>query len=244
MESSDYKARLARLSPEKLRLLSERVSTNLGLRKVKSADGPYSLEQILSDDHTVCWDIGTPGSLDSLRPYAIPHPPLLPHQIRIKVASLGLNFRDLMIALGLYPPTPGMPSNLGTDYSGVVVERASNVREFEVGDSVLALSARHLDPRDHFPSHVRAFTVETAKKPEKISFEEAAALPTAFVTAHYALSKLVRLSAGERVLIHCASGGVGLAAVTLAKALGAEVLGTAGTEPKRDFLKPLLAFQR
>nr|WP_218007985.1 type I polyketide synthase [Herbidospora sakaeratensis] len=166
------------------------------------------------------WRLTTPGgSPDDLRPAPFPEAdaPLAPHQVRLHVRAAGLNFRDVLTALGMVPsPTP-----LGAEATGVVVEVGEAVAELAVGDKVFGLVPGAVGPvavADH-----RLLAVI----PDGWSFAEAASVPAVFTTAYHALVTLARLRAGERLLVHAAAGGVGLAALQLARHLGAEVYATA-----------------
>ena len=151
-------------------------------------------------------------------------------EIQIDVRSAGLNFRDVLCALGLYP---GVVGALGGECAGVVGTVGAGVTEFAPGDEVLAFAPGSLATSAVVPV---AFA---ARKPDTISFEQAAGLPIACMTASYALENLARLKPGQRILIHAAAGGVGLAAVQLALMLGADVYATAGSDAKRDMLRKL-----
>jgi NADPH:quinone reductase-like Zn-dependent oxidoreductase len=128
---------------------------------------------------------------------------------------------------------------MGTDYAGIVTAVGEGVDEFQIGDEVIALSAGHLTPDSHFSAYTNVYTRQAVLKPRDMSFEEAAGIPTVFLTVYYALHQQARLAKGERVLIHSATGGVGLAALQVAQWCGAEILVTAGTPEKREYLKSL-----
>ncbi|HZT80840.1 MAG TPA: SDR family NAD(P)-dependent oxidoreductase, partial [Gemmataceae bacterium] len=174
-----------------------------------------------------------PGTLDGLTLQTLRRRPPGPGEVEIEVFAAGLNFSDVMKALGLYPGLPDGPVPFGAECSGVVTAVGEGVAGLRVGDEVLAVAGFA------FGSHVVTRAELVARKPARLSFEEAAALPIAFLTAAYALEHLGRLGKGESVLIHSASGGVGLAAVQLARRAGAEVFATAGTPEKRDYLRAL-----
>ena len=148
-------------------------------------------------------------------------------QVEIEVIATGLNFRDVLVTLGMYPD-PEAP--LGGECAGIVTALGPRVERLRIGDAVLAMAA------NSFATYALADTELTVAKPERLSFEEAAGIPVAFLTAHYALRTLARLDAGDTVLIHSATGGVGLAAVQLALKAGAVIFATAGTEEKRRYL--------
>jgi NADPH:quinone reductase-like Zn-dependent oxidoreductase len=164
-----------------------------------------------------------PGTLDSLTLQTLRRTPPAPREVEIEVLAAGLNFSDVMKALGIYPGLPDGPTPLGAECSGRIVALGEGVDELRLGDEVLAVAPLA------FGSHVTTRVELVAIKPPCLSFEAAAAVPIAFLTAHYALHHLGRLRRGERVLIHSATGGVGLAAVQMAQRVGAEVFATAGT---------------
>jgi NADPH:quinone reductase-like Zn-dependent oxidoreductase/acyl carrier protein len=153
-----------------------------------------------------------------------------PGQVEIRVQAAGLNFRDVLNALGLYPG-PEVP--LGNECVGELVALGPGVEGLEVGDLVVAVAFASL------ADHVTTPAAMVARKPEGLSISAAATLPIAFLTAHYALHELASIRPGDRVLVHAGAGGVGLAAVQIAQRAGAIVLATAGSEEKRDLLQRL-----
>ena len=177
--------------------------------------------------------IPKPGSLDRLIFQETDRLKPGPGQVEIEVAAAGLNFADLMKVLGIYPGLGDGPIPLGAECSGRVVAVGEGVRTVQPGDQVVAVA----------PFAIGSFATTSSEfvfaKPAHLNHEEAATVPIAFLTAHYALDYLGQLMAGERILIHSASGGVGLAAVQIAKRRGAEIYATAGTEEKREFLRSL-----
>lgn len=148
-------------------------------------------------------------------------------EVEIEVVAAGLNFSDVMKALNLYPGLPNGPVDLGAECSGRITRVGTGSR-FNVGDEVIAIAP------GAFSTRVIVNDVLVARKPSNLSHEEAAAIPVAFLTAHYALNECARIRSGESVLIHAATGGVGLAAIQLAKLAGAEIYATAGTDEKRQ----------
>ena len=144
------------------------------------------------------------------------------------MVAAGVNFRDALNVLGAVDSVP-----LGLECSGVVSALGAGVRDFSVGDEVLAAGLGSWRTWFNTPAAL------VAPKPSRLRHEQAAALPIAYLTAHYALREVAGIQPGQRVLIHSAAGGVGLAAVHLALASGAEVFGTAGNPAKRDFLRSL-----
>jgi acyl transferase domain-containing protein/NADPH:quinone reductase-like Zn-dependent oxidoreductase len=176
--------------------------------------------------------ITSPGIIDDLEliPVKRSHP--RPTEVEIEVVSAGLNFRDVLQTLGLYP---GDPFPLGGECAGVVSRVGSEVTRFQEGDEVFALFGRTA----MFRRFANADARFVAKKPENLGFEAAATSPIVFLTAIHGLYHLGRMKRGERILIHAAAGGVGLAAVQLALRSGLEVYGTAGDDRKRDLLLSL-----
>jgi acyl transferase domain-containing protein/acyl carrier protein len=151
-------------------------------------------------------------------------------EVEVRVEASGLNFRDVLNALGMYPGDAGA---LGGECAGTVVAVGRNVTDLRAGDAVMGLAFGSL------ASFVTTPAALLVRKPAGMSFVEAATIPSAFMTAHHALHTLARVSRGDRVLIHAAAGGVGLAAVQLALAAGAVVFATAGTDEKRAFIRSL-----
>jgi thioester reductase-like protein len=172
-----------------------------------------------------------PGALANMRLTAIPRPTLAPHEVEVRVAAAGINFRDVMKVLGIYPGTPEELAAIGDDFAGTVVAVGDDVQGFQVGDEVFGI-APHT-----FKSIIKRDYRYVMHKPPTITFEEAAGSPTVFMTAYQCLVNLARLQRGDRVLIHAATGGVGQAAVQIAKDVGAEIFATAGTPEKRELLR-------
>ena len=154
-------------------------------------------------------------------------------EVAIEVRAAGLNFRDVMVALGLYPAEDESENYLGLECAGVIVALGDSVADFNVGDEVIACG------RGCLTSHVVTPATLVARKPPNLGWEQAAALPIVFLTACHGLDELAKLSKGERVLIHAATGGVGLAAVQVARLAGAEIFATAGNDEKRGYLRAL-----
>ncbi|MEU3228514.1 polyketide synthase dehydratase domain-containing protein, partial [Streptomyces sp. NPDC006976] len=181
---------------------------------------------------TGAWRLGSTGKGTLENIALVPSPdatgPLAAGQVRVAVRAVGANFRDVLIALGSYPGEAPM----GSEGAGVVLETGPGVTSLAVGDRVMGLFSDGAGPvavTDHRTlGHV----------PAGWTFTEAAATPIVFLTAYYGLTDLAGLRAGERLLIHSAAGGVGMAATQIARHLGAEVYGTAGTG-KWDTLRAL-----
>jgi mycoketide-CoA synthase len=176
-------------------------------------------------------DTGGTGTLEGLSLVPTPETaerPLAAGEVRIAVRAAGLNFRDVLLCLGMYPGAGVM----GSEGAGVVTEVGPGAGRFAVGDRVMGMLPAS------FGSHAVVDHRVLGRVPEGWSFEQAAAVPVAFLTAYYGLRDLAGLREGESVLVHAASGGVGMAAVQLARHWGAGVLGTA-SEPKWGALRAL-----
>ncbi|MEP7272108.1 MAG: beta-ketoacyl synthase N-terminal-like domain-containing protein, partial [Acidobacteriota bacterium] len=188
-----------------------------------------STDALSIPDKAYALQAGSRRELAGLRLASISRKSVRSGEIEIEVRAAGLNFRDVLNAMGLYPGNAGA---LGGECAGVVVAVASDVEQFCVGDEVIVMTL------GSFSRYVTVDARLTVKKPRGLTFEAAAALPVAFLTAYYALHDLARLSAGERVLIHAAAGGVGMAAIQIAKMIGAEIYATA-SPAKWDTLRAL-----
>ncbi|MFJ5105475.1 polyketide synthase dehydratase domain-containing protein, partial [Streptomyces sp. NPDC088554] len=188
---------------------------------------------LLPPTTTDAWrlETGETGSLDGLRlaPAADAEAVLLPGQVRIAVRAAGLNFRDVLGALGMYP---GGLDLLGSEIAGEVLETGEEVSGLAVGDRVMGLVPGGFGPV------VVADRWRVVRMPSGWAFAQAAGVPVAFLTALYGLRELGGLAAGQRVLIHAAAGGVGMAAVQLARLYGAEVYATASA-PKQGYVRGL-----
>jgi acyl transferase domain-containing protein/acyl carrier protein len=174
-----------------------------------------------------------PGGRDDLAWRAFTPPAPGRGQVAIQVGAAGLNFLDVLSALGARPDHTNAPLQLGAECAGTIVAVGEGVTNLSVGDPVVGIAAAS------FGTHVLASEVLVARRPDGLSETDAATLPIAFITAYYALCQVGRLRPGERVLVHAASGGTGLAAVAVARWLGAEVLATAGSPAKRQYLHDL-----
>jgi NADPH:quinone reductase-like Zn-dependent oxidoreductase len=160
-----------------------------------------------------------------------PDPLPRPSEVRIRVRAAGVNFADLMARIGLYPDAPKPPCVVGYEVSGVIDAIGSGVTRFAVGDRVIAM------PR--FGGYTDTLAVSEAqvfRLPDKMTFEEGAAMPVAYLTAHHMMLFSGNLRRGSRVLIHSAAGGVGLAAIELAKTRDCEIFGIASAG-KHPFLR-------
>lgn len=175
-----------------------------------------------------------PGQISGLQMKTYEPAQLGPSDVEIDVAATALNFRDVVVTLGLLPVLAYERSALGREVgiegSGVITRIGNDVELHRVGDEVIFTEGGCISNQIIVDQH-RVFT-----KPSGLDMEEAAAILTVYVTAYYSLIYLARLRKGQRVLIHSAMGGVGQAAIALAKYVGAEIYATAGSEEKREQL--------
>ena len=175
-------------------------------------------------------DITKRGSLDNLKLAPMTRRDPGRGEVEIRVVATGLNFRDVLNTLDLYPGDAG---RLGNECVGKIVAVGVGVEGLKIGDEVVAIAS------DCFATYVTTKTDFVLPKPAPLTAEEAATIPITFLTAYHALHHLGKMSKGDRVLIHAAAGGVGMAAVQLAQRVGAEIFATAGSPEKRAFLKSL-----
>ncbi len=195
--------------------------------------GSRAVDALLVPPGGDAWRLGmsSRGTFENLVLEPIPDAdaPLESGQVRVAVRTMPANFRDVMIALGLYPDEDAV---MGVEASGVVIETAPGVSRFAVGDRVTGL----------FPEGTGSMAITDARLlmdiPSGWSYTEAATAPVVFATAYYALTTLADVKAGQRILIHAGAGGVGMAAVQLARHFGLEVFATA-SRPKWDTLRSM-----
>ncbi len=177
-------------------------------------------------------EVGSPGLLDSMVYIEDPEvrEPLAEDEVQVKVSAIGINFKDILIALGRLSE-----GGLGNECAGVVTRAGKEATSLRSGDRVVvtALGA--------YKTYVRSKALTVFKIPENMSFSEAAALPVVFCTAYQALFDVARIRAGESILIHSGAGGTGQAAVQLAKLREATVFVTVGSEEKKRLIMDLYA---
>jgi thioester reductase-like protein len=154
-------------------------------------------------------------------------------EVEVEVRCAALNFRDIMKALRIYPSDAPDAEHIGDEYSGVITRVGARVTSFKPGDRVCGTWT------GTFRSHLVLPAFAVLPIPDNLTFEEASTPIVAFDTAYTALHRVAHIQSGERLLIHSAAGGVGLAALYLGMSAGAEVFTTAGTPLKRDFLRNL-----
>jgi NADPH:quinone reductase-like Zn-dependent oxidoreductase len=229
-----FAERIDRLSPDKVDLLMKRINP----RKYGAASQspkPAREKRLFRalEDQNYSLEIEKPGLLDTMELRVCPRRMPGPGEVEIEVVASGINFRDVMIALGNYPTSPGAPRPaMGVDCAGRIVRVGANVDSARVGDDVMCITSG-------FGKYILAHSVCLMPKPSHFTFEQAAGLPCVYGTAQLSMIILGRLKPGESVLIHSAAGGVGLAAIQVARAAGATIYATAGTLEKRDFLRGL-----
>lgn len=173
------------------------------------------------------------GLLDSLRFTSFELPVCAPNEVLIQVKAAGMNFRDVLKALALYPAETADARVFGDEVAGEVIAVGADVTHLQVGDRAFGLSVFGL------ATHTLARGADVRKMPDNLSYEEAATLPVVFMTAWYALHNVARMKAGETILVHAGAGGVGMAAIQIAHHLGADVIASAGSPTKRALLKTL-----
>lgn len=160
--------------------------------------------------------------------------PVADDDVSIAVKYSGVNFADIQMRLGFYPDAPKKPFVPGYEVSGYVDEIGKNVSTVKVGDPVLAGT--------FFGGYASRVTVPAAQAfplPGNVDLQNAAAIPVNFFTSHVALFEMARVRAGDKILIECATGGVGTLAIQMAKFVGAEVVGLTTSEHKLPYIEAL-----
>lgn len=177
------------------------------------------------------------GQIESLSFVEDVVPDLKPDEVEIEIIAAGLNFKDVLLASGLLPSgveNSNEHLSFGAECSGRIKRVGSRAQiKWHIGDDVIATAPGSLAEYVTVPSH------QVFNKPQLLTFAQAACIPVAFATAYFALHTLGRIQPGHRVLIHSATGGVGLAAIQIAKQAGAEIFATAGNDSKRKYLQEL-----
>lgn len=178
--------------------------------------------------------IRTPGDLQSLELVAADRVAPGPGQIEVSVTASNLNFADVLVAYGKYPSFEGRLPELGGDFAGVVTRVGPGVTTHRVGDRVAGITADGA-----WATFVTCEANLAVTLPAGLAEDRAAAVPSAHGTAWYGLHELARVSAGDKVLVHSATGGVGQAAIAIARAAGAQIYATAGSPARRDLLRSM-----
>ena len=190
-----------------------------------------------NSSHAFALDFQPHGGLDSLYLREAERSAPSANEVEIAVEAAGLNFRDVLWVMGMLPEEAvehGFSGpTIGMECAGRIARVGSSVTDLKVGDRVVAFAS------DCFGSHVTTDAGAVAAIPDDLDLAAAATIPTVFLTAYYAFDYLARLEPGETVLIHGAAGGVGMAAIQIAKLKGAKVIGTAGSARKRRMLEML-----
>ena len=153
--------------------------------------------------------------------------------VKIDIKAASLNFPDLLMTQGKYQNKPELPFALGMEGSGVISQMGSNVKNYKIGDEVMFGGWGH----GAIAKSIVVSESMISLKPESYSFEEAAAFKTAYLTAYVGLIRRGQLQRGETLLVHGASGGVGMAAVQLGKLYGAKVIATGTSDEKLEIVK-------
>ena len=208
------------------------------IREIRAAAGPFlAIETNRHDFVAATIRQHASGRLDSMAWEETKLPVPEEGEVVIAVEATGLNFRDVMWAMGLLPEEAledGFAgATIGMEFAGRVLAVGDAVEDLQPGDKVMGIGPAA------FSTHVRVRRDGVTRLPEKMETIAAATVPVAFLTAYYAMVELGRIQPGETILIHGAAGGVGLAALQIAKLKGAKVIATAGTVEKRRFLKML-----
>ncbi len=174
-----------------------------------------------------------PGKPENVRVREIPKPEPQPGKALVKVHACGLNYAEIVARKGFYPDSPKFPFIPGYEFSGII-EHIDDSSSFDTGDRVVGIANFGAQAQ-----YILAEPDQLYKIPDGIDFNSAAALPVNYLTAYYALYRFAGIRTGERVLIHSCAGGVGTAAVQLAKLNQAEVFGTTSSNDKVDYLKKI-----
>jgi polyketide synthase 5 len=178
--------------------------------------------------------IRTPGDLESAELTAFDRVAPGPGQIEVAVSASSVNFADVLVSFGRYPSFEGHLPQTGTDFAGVVSAVGPDVIGHQVGDHVGGISANGC-----WGTFITCDARLAVTLPRGLADEQAAAITTAHATAWYSLHDLARIGQGDRVLIHSATGGVGQAAIAIARNAGAEIFATAGSEQRRKLLRDM-----
>ncbi len=175
-------------------------------------------------------EIRNPGDLETMELAAVGRTPPLPGQIEVAVEASSVNFADVLNAYGRLPTDAGSPPPLGLEFAGVVAAVGPDVTDHHVGDRVGGMAD------GSWGTFVTCDARVAAPLPARMTAESTAAVSTPYATALYGLHDLARMAAGDKVLIHSATGGVGQAAVAMARRTGAEIFATAGSPQRRELL--------
>ncbi|WP_415823617.1 SDR family NAD(P)-dependent oxidoreductase, partial [Mycobacterium basiliense] len=190
-------------------------------------------DAVLPGGPAVRLEIDQPGRLDALTVHQVKRPRPQGDQVEVRVVAAGLNFSDVLKAMGVYPGLDGAAPVIGGECVGYVTAIGEQVDSVEIGQRVIAFGP------GTFGTHLGTIADLVVPIPDALPDNEAATFGVAYLTAWHSLCEVGRLSPGERVLIHSATGGVGMAAVSIAKMIGARIYTTAGSDAKREMLSGL-----
>ncbi|MCP4191436.1 MAG: SDR family NAD(P)-dependent oxidoreductase [Planctomycetaceae bacterium] len=213
-------------------LIRRQVSDNFSAPTAKEEDSAFTADGLLPPNHRIM--IREQGDLDSFD--TEPFEPRLPGpgEVQLDIIAAGLNFRNLLEALNMVSThQPTNSPGLGIECSGIVTAVGAGLTDLQPGDPVIAMGS------NAFSTSMTTSADFVAPLPSTVSLEQGAGIPIVFLTAEYALNQLAKLQAGERILIHAAAGGVGIAAIQIAKNIGAEIFATVGSQAKRTHLERL-----
>ncbi len=234
-ESIDSLARLLRTQTNEIEWLVRDLDTFV--RRLVRVESSEVRHEEVNTQTSVALAIDNLGSFDNL--YFAPSERVTPKlgELEVRVHSSAINFKDLMKVLNLLPQQylqqTYFGSELGLECAGEVIRVGADVQDFEVGDQVVMTEGQGC-----FRSYTTVKPNFVVHKPDAFSYAESVVYIN-FITAYYALHYIAKLQAGERVVIHSATGGVGLAALQIAKWCGAEIFATAGSERKRNYLREM-----
>jgi NADPH:quinone reductase len=178
--------------------------------------------------------IRAPGGPEMLVPQELPTPTPRPSEILVKVAAAGVNRPDVMQRMGLYPPPKGAPDTPGLEIAGTVAACGPGTKRWKEGDRITALVVG-----GGYAQYCLAHETHALPMPAGLSFAEAAAIPETFFTVWHNVFERGGLRAGETLLVHGGSSGIGTTAIQLAKAFGARVITTAGSAEKCEACRKL-----
>ncbi|KAI9152296.1 Highly reducing polyketide synthase FUM1 [Paramyrothecium foliicola] len=177
-------------------------------------------------------EIGKAGSLSTLRWALKPLQALGPDDVEIKVSAVSMNFKDVLVAMGI------VEGYIGSEGAGTITAIGDHVTELQVGDRVAYLS------KNGYATSITTPAAHCMKIPDSLEFQDAATMPIVYGTVIHSLMNIANLKAGQRVLIHSACGGVGLAAIQICRMIGADIYTTVGSEEKINYLVENLGIPR
>ena len=174
--------------------------------------------------------VESPGKPQKLKFGEVPKPGFSKDELLIKVKAAGVNRADILQRQGLYPPPAGSSSIIGLEIAGNIEARGKNCLEWKTGERVLCLLSG-----GGYAEYVAVHKKMAMKIPENLSYQEAAAIPEAYLTAFQSIVWLAKLQAGQSILIHAGASGVGSAAIQIARQIGTTIFATAGSDEKVKF---------